>query len=294
MERKIKKTILILGSSGFIGRNLVEQLGRKYKLLTPRHSELDLTLESEVSSYFKSSKIDVVINAVVVGGSRKEEHEENALRNNLLMFFNILKNKKHFKKLIHLGSGAEYDKSRPIIKVKESDFGKRIPKDDYGLFKFICSKIIEKEDKIICLRLFGLFGKYEDYRYRFISNAIVSNLRRQPIVINQNVFFDYVYIDDFIKIIDYFINNNAKYKFYNIGSGQKVDILSIAEIINQVANRKSKIIIKNKGLNKENTCDNHHLIEEVKNKRFTNIKKSIKQLYLWYKNNLSEITWKKN
>lgn len=55
--------------------------------------------------------------------------------------------------MIHFGSGAEYDKSKPIVKVKETDFGKVIPKDEYGFFKYICSKYIEKTDKIICLRI---------------------------------------------------------------------------------------------------------------------------------------------
>ncbi|MEK7178035.1 MAG: NAD(P)-dependent oxidoreductase, partial [Patescibacteria group bacterium] len=213
----------------------------------------------------------------------KEEHVESALLGNLRIFFNLLKNKDKYGKMIHFGSGAEFDKSKPIVKVKETDLGKTIPQDEYGFFKYICSKYIEKEKDIVCIRLFGLFGKYEDYRYRFISNAIVNNINGLPITMNQNVFFDYTYVDDFVKIVDYFISHKAKHKFYNIGTGKKIDLLTIANKINKIADKKSKIIIKNKGLNNEYTCDNSRLKEELKKFSFTNFDKALVELYNWYK-----------
>ena len=278
-----KKTIFITGAGGFIGRNLTEQLNKKYNLLTPGHKELDLLNEKAVDRFFEKNKIDVVMNCAVIGGSRKEEHVESALLGNLRIFFNLLKNKDKYGKMIHFGSGAEFDKSKPIVKVKETDLGKTIPQDEYGFFKYICSKYIEKEKDIVCIRLFGLFGKYEDYRYRFISNAIVNNINGLPITMNQNVFFDYTYVDDFVKVVDYFISHKAKHKFYNIGTGRKIDILTIANKINKVADKKSKIIIKNKGLNNEYTCDNSRLKEELKKFSFTNFDKALVELYNWYK-----------
>lgn len=281
---KIKKTIFITGAGGFVGKNLTEQFCKKYNLLTPNHKELDLLDEKAIDDFFKKNKIDVVINCAVIGGSRKEEHVDLSLPNNLRIFFNLLKNKDKFKKMINLGSGAEYDKSKPIIEVKETDFGKVIPKDEYGFFKYICSKYIEKEENIISLRIFGLFGKYEDFRYRFISNTIVNNLKGLPITMNQNVFFDYTYINDFAKIVDYFINHKAKHKFYNIGTGKKIDILTISKKINKISDKKSQIEVRNTGLNNEYTCDNSRLTDELKKFSFTDFDKSLKELYHWYKN----------
>jgi nucleoside-diphosphate-sugar epimerase len=286
----MKRSVLILGGSGFVGRNLSEQLKSKYRLLVPSHKELDLTDEVATTTYFKTHLIDVVINTTVVGGSRAEERVYSSLSQNLRIFFNLLRNKERFKKMIQLGSGAEYDKSKHLVKVKETDFGKSIPKDEYGFFKYICSKYIEKEENIVCLRIFGLFGKYEDYRLRFISNAIVNNLKGLPIIMNQNVIFDYVYINDFVKIIEYFINHKEKHKFYNIGSGKRIDILSIAKTINLIANNKSRIIIKRRGLNNEYTCDNSRLVQEIKNMQFTDTRKAINELHNWYQNNKSTFT----
>lgn len=100
---------------------------------------------------------------------------------------------------------------------------------------------------------------------------------------NQNVYFDYVYINDFVKIIDYFINHNPKEKFFNIGRGIKIDLLTIAHRINKIADKKSKIIIKNKGLNNEYTCDNSLLLKELRLFKFTDFDKSLVELYNWYK-----------
>ena len=278
-----RKTILLLGSSGFIGKNLSEALKAKYILLTPSRKELDLTNQISTFKFFKNNKIDIVINCVIVGGSRREEFEANELNVNLRIFFNIVNNSKYYKKLIHLGSGAEYDKSYPLMKIKEEDFGKRIPQDNYGLFKYVCSKYIEQSENIINLRIFGLFGKYEDYSLRFPSYAIRRNLSGLPIEIKQNVFFDYVYVDDFVKILEYFIENKGKYKVYNIGRGKRVDILSIAKMVNKIG-VKTRITIDKKGLNREYTCDNSRLLGEIKNLRLKNIEDSLKDLYQWYKN----------
>lgn len=286
---KKKKTLLILGSSGFIGKNLVEKFSKKYKILKPLHKELDLIDQKTVTSYFRKHKVDIVINAVVIGGSRKEEHEEDALKNNLRIFLNLIENKRYYKKMIHLGSGGEYDKSRPIINIREDNLGKYIPVDDYSLFKYICSKVIEKSENIVSLRIFGLFGKYENYRYRFISNAICKNILGMPITINQDVYFDYVYIDDFIRIIEYFINNKEKHKFYNIGTGKKINLIRLAKTINNISETKSKIIVKNRGLNNEYTCNNNRLIKEIREFKFSNIDKNIIELYNWYYENKSFI-----
>jgi len=40
MKRKNKLRVLVLGGSGFVGRNIIEKLSSKYTLLIPTHTEL--------------------------------------------------------------------------------------------------------------------------------------------------------------------------------------------------------------------------------------------------------------
>lgn len=286
----MRRKIFITGGHGYIGRNILERLDTKYLFYSPSHQELDLLKETEVKNYLKKHKFDVIIHAAVEGGSRPDEQVEQMTYHNLRMFYNLTMNKRYFGKMIFFGSGAEYDKSRPLIKIKEEEFDELVPKDEYGYFKYLCSKYIEKSDGIVNLRIFGVYGKYEDYKLRFISNAICRNLLGLPIIIrNKNVYFDFMYINDLTRIIEYFIDNDVKYKFYNVGRGNRIDLYSLAKKIISITKNKSAIKIYHKGLNNEYTCDVSRLREEIPNFRYTNFDVSIRELVAYYHSILPSI-----
>jgi len=279
---KLNKTLLITGSSGFIGKNIVQSLRQNFTLLTPSHNELDLLSQFEVHQFFLKNDIDTVIHCANFGGTRKTRATGEVIEKNARMFFNLAENQDYFTKLINLGSGAEYNKNRNLRKIKETEFGKEIPYDEYGFSKYIISKYIEKTENMYCLRLFGIFGKYEDYEFKFISNAIVKNLLHMPITIRQNVNFSWLYIDDFLNILDYFLTHDPKYSTYNITPSSPTDLVSIAQLINSHSEFKSDICVENDGLNLEYSGDNARLIEEVGDLPFTPMKSSIKNLIEYY------------
>lgn len=284
--------IFITGANGFVGSHLKEYLNNlyyEYVLFTPSSKELDLANEEVVDNYISSNNIDIIIHLANKGGDRTSVNMKNITEYNLRIFFNIAKHEKNVKKIISFGSGAEYGKHKPIVDAKENDYLDAQPLDEYGFYKSITSKYIEKSEKIVQLRIFGAYGEYENYRFKFISNAIVKNLLQLPIVINKNVFFDYIYIDDLVKMIDWVIHNETKEKIYNVSTGTKIDLISLANLVNETSDFKSEIRVLNDGLNNEYTSNNQRIMDEIGNFNFTSHKDAIIKIREYFRYNLKNI-----
>jgi UDP-glucose 4-epimerase len=280
--------LLITGGSGFIGRNLAEQLASTYEVLAPSSAELDLLNEQAVRDYLDAHKFDVIVHAATTRSNRRLAAPPDMLDRNCRMFFNLVRNlvpnQERFGKMIHFGSGAEYDRIQVPGRVREDYFDTRVPRDAYGFSKYICAKYIERSDRIVNLRLFGVFGAYEDYTVRFISNACCRALKELPIVLRQDVVFDYLYVKDLVKITNWFIENDVRDKAYNVCSGRSVALTELARLISQVSGSKSSpnVSVLNEGMAPEYSADNSRMVAEMGGYQFWDLQDSISDLYAWY------------
>ncbi len=274
--------ILLTGGSGFIGRNIVEQMSGRYNIMAPRHSELELLDEAQVRQFLSQNEIDIVIHSATKPGHRNASDASDLLQTNTRMFFNLSRNSHLYKKMLFLGSGAVYDAAHYQPKMKEDYFDKNVPSDEHGFSKYICAKYIEKTENIIELRIFGIFGKYEDYAIRFISNAICKAINDLPITCRQNKMFDYLYIDDLVPILEYFIENDVKEKAYNVTPDKAVGLVDIAQKVLKISGKDLPIKVANGGFGDEYSGDNSRLRKEIPEFSFTAIDEAIRQLYDWY------------
>lgn len=274
--------LLITGGSGFVGRNLAEQLASCYEVWAPSSAELDLLKEQAVRDYLDAHRFDVIVHAATTRSNRRVAAPADLLDRNCRMFFNLARNQARFGRMIHFGSGAEYDRDHLPPRVREGYFDTRVPQDPYGFSKYICAQYVERSDEIVNLRLFGVFGPYEDYTVRFISNACCRALKGLPIVLKQDVAFDYLYIDDLVKITKWFIENNPRHKAYNVCTGQPVTLTQLAEIIARISGRKPQVSVAKEGMGSEYSADNSLLQTEMGGYQFGDLENSISKLYRWY------------
>lgn len=277
-------SLLLTGSSGFIGKNLKIALGSEYNLLTPTHSELDLTDAASVKSYFENNNIDFIIHCASVGGARGVEDEKTTVEKNLSMVNNLIKFKNENTRIILFGSGAMYDKSKNLHKVKEAEIGKVIPKDLYGLSKLKIAELTKNRDDITCLNIFACYG-YGEKSSRFPSYAIEKALNNEPIIINQNVVFDYLFVEDMVKIVKYFIKNTPCDKIINITPTESISLVEIAELVNLMSENPAGFRLKSNEMNNEYTGDNALLLKNYKDFKFTSMKDGLKKLYDYKKEN---------
>jgi len=274
--------ILITGGSGFIGRNLAEELAPAYDVSAPSSAELDLLKAQEVREYISAHRFDVVVHAATTRSNRRLAAPADLFDRNCRMFFNLVRNQGRFGKMIHFGSGAEYDRVHLPARVQEDYFDTRVPADPYGFSKYICAKYIEGSDHLVELRLFGVFGAYEDYTVRFISNACCRALKGLPIVLRQDVVFDYLYVKDLARITMWFIENDARHKAYNVCTGRPVALTELARIVAQVSGRNPSVSVMTEGKGPEYSGDNSRMLAEKGTHQFWDLHASIRDLYSWY------------
>ena len=286
----MSKKILITGAGGFIGKNLEEKLSTEYEIFAPKSDELDLCGEAEVKNFLIKHNIDIVIHAANYRKDRTAAYfEQRVLECGLRMYANLEKYNYLYDKMFYFGSGAEYDSRFYQPFMREDYFGKHIPKDGYGFYKYLLSKQCTQKDNIYDLRLFGVYGKYEDWTRRFISNNICRALKGKTITLSKNVYFDYIHIDDLTNIVKWFIEHEPIYRHYNVCRGTHIDLLTLAEIIKEVIGTETPILIGEDGYKLEYSGNNERILGEIGEYSFRPFRETIEELVTYYKEKIFEI-----
>lgn len=287
------KKILLTGGNGFIGKNIQESfLSEKYEIIAPRSFELNLIDTDCVDNFFKDKEFDAVLHAGVKPSHRNVWDLNNICYSNVRMFHNLERHKDKFAKFINFGSGAIYDTSKDITNVKEDEIFKNFGENEHSFCKYVVAKHIQNLDNFVDLNIFGIFGKYEDWQIRFISNAICKTLFDLPITLRQNRRFSYLFIEDLMPILEFFIENEGKclkHKSYNIVTDGHVELLNIAQIVKKISGKDVDIKIEKEGYGLDYTGDNSRLKKEFVNIKFTKIEQAVLSLYNYYNDNVSKI-----
>lgn len=277
------KKILLTGGNGFIGRNLQEScLREKYEITAPRSFELNLADTDSVDAFFKLHEFDVVLHAAVKPCHRNAKDLNNVFYTNIRMFENLERHKDRFGKLINFGSGAIYDVAADNAGVREEDIFKRMGKDEHSFCKYVVHKQIEHLDNFIDLNIFGIFGRYEDYAIRFISNAICKTLFDLPITLRQNRRFSYLDVADLPQVLECLIENKPRFNSYNVTPDNFVELKDIAFLVRRMSGKDLEVKIAADGYGLDYYGNNTRLKTEFSDIKFTPFETSVQNLYNYY------------
>jgi len=281
------KKVLITGGTGFVGRNLKEKLAGRYEIFAPSHKELELLDYDALERYVTENRIDVIIHGAIhvpmFNGA------QNEFFNDMQMFANMEKISHRVEKLLYFGSGAEFDKRYDISMVREEELGKTIPTSEYGLAKYTMNLIARQSKNIYNLRLFGIFGKYELWNIKFLSGLCCKAMFDLPLTVRKDCYFDFLYIDDLVPIVTWFIENTPRWHDYNVCHGKQYRLTELAHMVKTVSDTSAEVTLLSQERNVDYSADNSRLLSEIPGLQITPMEDALKQLYRYYTENRNMI-----
>ena len=218
--------ILVTGARGFVGSFIVEQLSKEHIIHVPNREALDLTDLEKVTKWFDNNHVDAVIHCALSGREVLGSTEPKYLSDGLLMFRNLWLNCHRYSKFIHLGTAYEFDLTKNNELIKEDEFINHLPITSYGYAKNVVARIIRDTDNFYNLRIFGNFHESES-SLRFFKKVINDS----SVVINNDVYLDYLYMPDLLPMIHCILNDKAQHRDINMVYPYKYRLSELAYMV---------------------------------------------------------------
>jgi GDP-L-fucose synthase len=252
--------ILITGSNGMVGKNLVERLKKEgySNLLTPNSKELDLRIKDKVEAFFSENKPEYVFHVASKVGGIKANMESPAefLYDNLMIASNVVESCKKFniKKLLFLGSSCIYPRECPQPMKEEYLLSSKLEPTNEGfalskisglkLCEFYNSQYGTNFISLMPCNLYGFHDHFEPEKSHVMSASILrffeakeKNLPFVEVWGTGNVKREFLFVDDLVDaMIHFMLNYDAKdlNGFVNVGSGEDVSIKELSLLIKEV------------------------------------------------------------
>jgi len=226
--------ILITGSSGFVGKHLVNLLSKKHQIV-----EYDLVNGQDVlDEKLLTSKllgVDLVIHlAAFISATESWDKPMEYMRNNTLGTLSVVTCgvKAGVKKMIFFSSAA----------VKSS------PLTPYAVSKINAERILELyKDKIniVVVRPENIYGPGQKANYGYvIHNFIKSTKNGEPVMIygDGNQTRDFIYVDDVVNTVEKLTVLNIKTgTVVSLGTSKEIRIVDLARKVMKVLDKKTEV-----------------------------------------------------
>ncbi len=242
----MKKKILVIGGTGFIGTSLLKKCKKLNWNLTSlslhkpnvkdriggiKYLVCDISSLKRLKKTIKSN-YDYVVNL----GGYIDHINKNKIRKNHLIgaknLFRVFRDRK-IQSFIQIGSSSEYGSLRS----PQKEESKVQPKDIYGKHKYLATKYyLECYKKfnfpVTIIRFYQLYGPYQK-KNRFIPQ-LINACKTGDIFYTSSgkQFRDFLYVDDAVNgIIKSIISSKSKGKILNIGYGKAVQLKNVMKMV---------------------------------------------------------------
>ena len=308
MDKNAK--IYVAGHRGMVGSAIVRNLEQKgYVNIIGRTSkELDLIRQSDVENFFEEEKPEYVfLAAAKVGGIyANNKYPAEFIYNNLMIETNIIHSayKYSVKKLLFLGSSCIYPKMAPQpIKEEYLLTGPLEPTNEaYAIAKIsgieLC-KFYRRQYgcdfiSVMPTNLYGINDNF-DLETSHVLPALLRKFHEAKINGDQEVVIwgtgqprrEFLYVDDLADACVHLIKNYSDEGHINVGTGEDLEIIELANIIKEIVGFKGRIV---NDLTKPDGTPRRlldvSLLESTGWKYKTSLKDGIKKVYDWYLGNI--------
>lgn len=221
--------ILITGSSGFLGSRLAVYLAKRYDLLLPTHSELNVSREDTVLAYMEEHRPKVVIHCAALSNTWYcEQHPEESHRVNVQGTVKMAKACKRIgAKFIFMSSDQVYNGTIASGPLREDCLLQ--PVNVYGRHKLEAEqRALLNLHESVGLRLTWMYDM-PDSKMKLNSNILVNlqKASREGSVINVAT-HEYRGVTDVWEVVRNIEKVlNLPGGVYNFGSGNSLDSYSL-------------------------------------------------------------------
>tara|TARA_B110000467_G_scaffold158164_1_gene173923 strand:+ start:302 stop:1141 length:840 start_codon:yes stop_codon:yes gene_type:complete len=231
-------SILVTGSSGFIGRKVLEKLP-KLGVITDYDNSIRIDLQN-INEVMKINSADIVIH--LAGKTPKKELKWNDyFNNNISSTLNILEYCiiKNVKKLIYVSNYIYGNpKYSPIDEIHPINPHNSYSESKYlgeRLCKFYCDKM---NINLIILRPFNIYG--ESMNKNFLLSNLINSIKtdQKMTIVNKDSRRDFLHVDDFVDLILKIKDYNCKFEIFNVGTGISFSFNEIIEKIEKITSKK--------------------------------------------------------
>ncbi|KAL5707192.1 GDP-L-fucose synthase [Ranunculus cassubicifolius] len=257
--------IFVAGHKGLVGSAIVRKLHENgfTNLLVRSHSELDLTRQSQVESFFSNEKPQyVILAAAKVGGIHANNtYPADFISINLQIQTNVIHSSyvNGVKKLLFLGSSCIYPKLAPQPITEEALLtGPLEPTNEwYAIAKIAGIKMCQAYrlqynwDAISGMPT-NLYGPNDNFHpenshvlpalMRRFHQAKVDNAKEVVVWGSGSPLREFLHVDDLADAVVFMLEKYSGLQHVNVGSGKEVTIKELAELVKEVVGFKGDLV----------------------------------------------------